>query len=492
MTYSSEQSPVTQPLAVEKINFDVLLELCDYASGGDFVNLLSTCQTLNSYTKEQSIWRKYCTKYHFRDLSPFPQCTWYQVYTVLLHKYGPLIGLWANDHPFKGTIMEVRLDSSQSSPSIVAEVWRFRDVLDPGDLFALDQPHLPDYWEVLRIRLQTPKYEKSQQNASVGKVEFQYYNHDDGSVIFSTDESQIPSFQYLSATNQSTFVQDHYQDHYLGEEEIDIYQYCHPEFPDPQRRPWYDDQREPPRVPQEPSIVIENSRCFDYNGRYLYTAVSETTKPWAISFMPPFLGGSLHDPPTRWKDRRYTIGKRFEVEHHIHPRYYPLRSVPPPQADAPQPGEVGWTPALLEGLWLGAYSTHGTEVLFLEWVADEKEVRAFKVTGDTNVPRGVNTWTFSIAVEENEKSPSIEEFGNNMEPCPVYWAIAQVSEHGFFPDGRDTLIDIIALVSNNELHVRWKDFNSTAVVKRYPGRNFATEKASDDTGGGILIPADEW
>lgn len=116
----------------------------------------------------------------------------------------------------------------------------------------------------------------------------------------------------------------------------------------------------------------------------------------------------------------------FMVEHlgwHVH--WYPLRSPKPPlpssgesginshsHSNNPDPASEAWHPRTLTGLWLGAYDTHGTEVLYIEYNEASCEIQAWKVTGDCNVPRGAITWRFACAVKTlDEEQDALRQYG---------------------------------------------------------------------------------
>lgn len=398
--------------------------------------------------------------------------------------------------------MEIRISDQTGPLSIVAEVWRFSEITQiPDDHFALGIPQLPQFWEVFQIQLQAPS------DGEPLKTKFFWYIHEEDAVVCedASSETYTPSFHRLSSTSQSTYVQ--ISNPFQNTPHVDS-GYCHPEFPDLDRHPWYDKEREPPRIQQEPSLVIDSSRRPFHTGRYLYTVNTGVMKPWAISIFPLDRSGGLagnvidlsylHNPINYWEDYRSTdldddLGQNtFGKQKQIHPRYYPLRFIPPPPDDAPGPGEIGWTPELLEGLWLGSYSAHGTEVLYLEWNRTENEIKAHKVTGDTNVPRGIVSWKFSLESKEDTTPPSIDEFGPDMKPCPVYWTTATVADHGYSPSGRGSMRAIAALMSNDEIRVRWRDFASTSIMRRYPGRNPGTEEHVEGASSGIMRFAEEW
>ncbi|KAH9928060.1 uncharacterized protein B0H18DRAFT_1118081 [Fomitopsis serialis] len=114
--------------AIEHAPYDVLTEILILLPATDIVRLLSTSRTLRSYLQEEPIWRTLSRAYGVTDVSNYGGRSFYTVYTRLLHKYGPLLGLWAGEHAFSGHIVEFRLDegSAQRQACIIGEFWRFR------------------------------------------------------------------------------------------------------------------------------------------------------------------------------------------------------------------------------------------------------------------------------------------------------------------------------------------------------------------------------
>ena len=57
-----------------------------------------------------------------------------------------------------------------------------------------------------------------------------------------------------------------------------------------------------------------------------------------------------------------------------------------------------------EGVWVGSYGSHGLEFLLISFVVDINMVRlrASKITGDINVPRGVVTWQALVAENDGQ------------------------------------------------------------------------------------------
>ena len=135
-----------------------------------------------------------------------------------------------------------------------------------------------------------------------------------------------------------------------------------------------------------------------------------------ISLHPPSMGG--FSDLRRMPPNPDSVGVRYLQQFgsdnwmtekrgsHVH--WYPLRFPGPPSSPSgglgthsdssnADPGSENWDPRTLTGLWLGAYHTHGTEVLYIEYDEALRDIQAWKVTGDCNVPRGVITWRFGCA-----------------------------------------------------------------------------------------------
>ena len=113
--------------------------------------------------------------------------------------------------------------------------------------------------------------------------------------------------------------------------------------------------------------------------------VEGAPKPASIAFFPP----ARNDSPVYMPELHNPMHPLSGPYAAIRPRYYPLRA---PAREGVDPAASEWTPDSLEGLWLGDYGPHGTECLFVEHDAAEAMVRAWKITGDENVPRGALSW----------------------------------------------------------------------------------------------------
>ena len=159
--------------------------------------------------------------------------------------------------------------------------------------------------------------------------------------------------------------------------------------------PWYNAARGVPRLPgacgaQEPPppIAPPSQWPLPRTGNVRY--VDGVLKPASIAFFPPERAGlgQAQDADAA-PDLYYPMHPLSGPYAAIRPRYYALREVRPAAVD---PREEGWAPGTLEGLWLGDYGPHGTECLFVEHDVSNTELRAWKITGDPNVPRGVWSW----------------------------------------------------------------------------------------------------
>ena len=142
-----------------------------------------------------------------------------------------------------------------------------------------------------------------------------------------------------------------------------------------------------PRLPCIPSTVIDQTTQLTERPRIpvVYTVPTDYRKPPAISLSCPH--GCI--------DRiRPFLG--FEDIVPFRPRYYPLRHAIPPEIEPLSPE---WHPRSLVGLWLGSHGPHGTECLYFDWAPPSSMLRAWKITGDENVPRGALSWEVDTASE---------------------------------------------------------------------------------------------
>ena len=151
---SNPPQNVSASAAIAKLPLDIIHCLLDFTTIVDLLHFCSTCQALCQHTdtKNDSIWKRACAFYGLRDFTHFRGLSPYTIYTQLLHSYGPLLGLWASDYPYLGTILEFRLCSGSVNEQggIVGEIWSFpRPPESPND------PLPPSYVRTLKISFET-------------------------------------------------------------------------------------------------------------------------------------------------------------------------------------------------------------------------------------------------------------------------------------------------------------------------------------------------
>jgi len=169
------------------------------------------------------------------------------------------------------------------------------------------------------------------------------------------------------------------------------------------------------------------------------------------------------------------------------PRYYPLR-FPRHFLDPalnPELDDPSWRIPGLEGIWLGSYSAHGTEVLFLDLDVETNHIIAWKITGDENVPRGVPSWWFEAeGYSPSEESPVITPediqlgFGDIPRDAKIFRGFANISGQGYSPDVRESCPMVVAILGKNDIKVWWEVLDCTSNITSYVGRNVETEIVS--------------
>ncbi|KAJ3480247.1 hypothetical protein NLI96_g8487 [Meripilus lineatus] len=262
------------------------------------------------------------------------------------------------------------------------------------------------------------------------------------------DEHDRPSLHLLGPTTQSFYVHEqptHIRDYDVvtGPSEPSL----HPEIPLPV---WYDETRGLPNLPQETMPLYDNSfLAHKYsNGVFLFGAPSRMglEKPPALAVFPPIEHLDrlqLHDPPfvgvgdARHVDRSSEgyISYSRDRGVRLHARYYPMIFPQIPEAMlSVEPDQEIWKPESLIGLWYGAYEVYGSEVLFLDWDAITNEVKAWKVTGDINVPRGAVSWSFQTSARVDLDDHAWEVFsqlGHISRDVRAYRGIGVVGGRGY-------------------------------------------------------------
>lgn len=413
---------------IQDLPYDVLHLICQFADGADVASLLSTCKGLYTYMKDDAIWREHCARYELEVTSRavFSHASFYEIYSQILHRYGPMLGLWASDHPYKGSIIEFRLD--EDTQGIAGEVWRFRTSRHAEAV--METPQLPEFYTFMTITLpQSPPGAAQDRRAA----QLNWHIPHNGAPYFGpvTEFFPVPTLHVLSETNESQFLHYHAGTCAL------------PDFPSPEHAPWLDSARGLPRLPVEPSPRSRpQNPALIPGAAFLYMAPTPATKPRALVVHPAEPGQpepfAAHESRLQVQDLRYLdlSGDTPRDGPSFYRRFYPLRLPLCPGVD---PADERWHPASLEGVWFGAYAAHGTEVLYVYFAEQEREVRAVKITGDLNVPRGVVSWKFAL---DNRLQPDKFElphlphearqaFGDDLHKVRIYRGTGTLSGTGY-------------------------------------------------------------
>lgn len=214
---------------------DIILELFAFLTGPDLVNFASTSKSFYSYLDENLLWRAQCARYGLRDLTHFAGRSFRTVYTNLLYPYGSLIGLWANDHPYRGNIMQFRLHvgSESEAPGILGSVWRL----------PVNPPTFPLCIPIVKIQFAMSG--RPDWDGDPHEVEI-LCQHDASQS--SSDRGRLVSMEVVLGRNRAIFHQAYRRLH------------AHPNFPG-MDVPWYDSDRRLPRLrPITPNGKEQNQR----------------------------------------------------------------------------------------------------------------------------------------------------------------------------------------------------------------------------------------
>ncbi|CAL1706460.1 unnamed protein product [Somion occarium] len=343
---------------------DVVLEILALLTGPELVNLACTSKTFYYYLNENSLWRGHCARYGLHDLTYFPEMSFRTAYTNLLYPYGSLIGLWANDHPYRGNILQFRLltGNAKEPGGIVGSIWRL-----PGSL-----PISPQCIRVLKIQFAIHAH--SSWNGAVEDVIITCEHH----------TSDIPpqtihpvSLQVVRGSNRAIFHQAYRRT------------IPHPDFPGTSAV-WYDHCRRLPRLrPTSPDEEVTNQHPL----ASLYPAVRLPilfTAPSHEQYVP--LSGlsvycrhnacsMLHRPPIQ-----------YESILPFSPLYYPVRPPPAHGCDGSASISSGiWFTQTLDPLclYIGWQQSGGT--LGSGCDADIR-LRSWVLLGNSSTARGEILW----------------------------------------------------------------------------------------------------
>ncbi|KAI0086239.1 hypothetical protein BDY19DRAFT_996138 [Irpex rosettiformis] len=475
------------PTGVTDLANELVCIIASYAPVADVVHLLSTCRALHAFMAEEAIWRYYCVLYGVQDPAQLGGHTFFQVYSGLLHTYGPLLGLWASDEPFIGGVSEFRVDAEHKV--IIGEEWWMghnrrtsRGLLD-----------LPQYTPFVSISLPSPRESFEGHPSRPDSPKFAWRLLTAGNKTgpladilgpqVEPDGSPSASFHLLSPTDANTFI---------------VYYREYSSLPDFPGWPetWYDSRRQLPRFPLEPSPTTRTIRpdiaegWLDYRESKtptVYTAKGPRIRPKAICIKRHGVDTPYDLLDVRSFPDNYQMGFMLNKQVKLSPsgigfnteRLYPLRS---DRRVGQDPTDELWDPASLEGLWFGDYDVNGTEILWLYYVANEKVVRALKITGDYNVPRGATSWIMHVDRTLNAKE--ISELDDRVE-CyrglpmnRVYQSQGLVSAFGYLERDRDDVINYAVIIGPDEIGMEWCEIRPNIITKyrRHLPRDFASEE----------------
>lgn len=393
--------------------YDVLFELFRYLSAVDVTALFSTCSNAHKHAQDSSIWQPFCSEYGLQSVACFGGLSFYTVYTQLLYPYGPLLGLWASDHPYRGNVIEFRLipGDEHEQGGIIGEVWRHHQVVS-------QYPLHPEYVRALKIGFDAPfvpsptplvegGYSFSQVVAPKARISCSTVPPIDDAHWHSTYLEVIPPNRY------GYFMQGHRRP------------FPHPDFPETDAA-WYDTQRCYPRLRMSIPVLVDQRELVRIYPAVrlpiIFASKTAHTKPAGISIH--CSGGD--DRCTQM----YQPALPFDNLSTALPRYYPLRR---DIRNGVEPMNANFAVETLTGLWLGTFGLYGTELLHLTWYRMKQCLWAFKITGDANVPRGAPLWTLfaSPVIPPSPVTPSAAWTGELPNGCPKYIGCGTVSERGY-------------------------------------------------------------
>lgn len=404
---------------VPYLPWELWFETFTYLPGNDIIHFLSSSRTYRALVTAETVWHELCSRYGVRDLTHFKSlgshCSFYTVYTKLLHTYGPLLGLWASDNPFEGNILEFRITTDPGWVGIVGEVWRFEPQPSPG------LPAPPDYYECLRIELLPSEPAESSTGVTIG-VQFSWtVPSDDDDAALSLWVSPTNIIRRFTPHRFSFLVRNH------DANREEFVRFVHPPFPPPALVHSWSDPCRLPRLIEHEEVVVDTSDPIHTSWIraslpiiYISTSPDRPLIERSITVLPPPCAfpdhtdyDELHAPPLEsLADLRRL--QPLPPSESINGHYFPLPAPPTLRQDIQMRQSADgdhWTPQSLEGLWLGSYQEDSTEVISLKWDAELGELQAWKVTGNCCVPRGAITWSFKLSAHIWASKDLLAEMG---------------------------------------------------------------------------------
>ncbi|KAI0744078.1 hypothetical protein C8Q80DRAFT_1122370 [Daedaleopsis nitida] len=447
----------------ECLPFDIIHILLDFTTIYDLVSLCSTCKTLRNHIKNDSIWKRVSAPHGIRDFTRFGGASPYTVYTTLLHPYAPILGLWANDHPFTGKVMEFRLfpGDGDEQGGLVGEVWSFPS---PDTAASLDEPASPTYARAVKVSFEDQPlpgpHEQDDRKTAANSPPDRPLRPNvfcDGGTPAGTGTG--PTSRHLTSltVRAPTRARQHIQ---FYRQPIDL-----PDFPLNLR--CHDEGPRFPRLPGEP----QQDEDVDQSAIVSIYPAARLPVVWVSPSVtvPPALtlrcSGAcpcavLHTPPIPFP----SLDTRP-------PRYYPLENTVLPGMD-PRAGD--WSLASLQGIWYGSYGSNGTEVLYLFYLEEHGgQIAACKITGDVHVPRGWITWVLSDMDQESDMAQAAREFwllathGDPPDPPPRMLSGRGVVAGRGFKDLRAVVL-LAGIMGPDEIQILWT--HAFRKYRRYKGR----------------------
>ncbi|EMD32553.1 hypothetical protein CERSUDRAFT_99282 [Gelatoporia subvermispora B] len=449
--------------------YEMLQEVLALLCIEDIISLARTCRALYyPVARDELVWRRFCVPFGVDDTAPYNGRDFRTLYTRWLHKYGSLIGLWASDHPFKGSIVEFRIARNQWTPSevpiIVGEAWCMTRAVqwEPGQ---------PRYVEFVQIGFNledsptggdpdlasvTWRIDPSLVLANRARAEHPFLPE---------KASRRPPILRLVSSRRSLSV---------TRGRLHIAHPTLPDFPSNTTHAWYDACRALPRLRVEHACDPDGMRA--HNSLRGWNVMSTSTRPteaWSVTSEDiPVERPALCMYPMPWWDHAWPL---VAPPHEVYPaaldsppRFYPLRGCIQRGVD---PAAPDWSPQTLEGLWLGDYGPHKTECLYLEYRVGQYQLYAWKVTGDINVPRGAWSWMIKLQdeLDARDLGPLFPvELGTEHGSVRAFEGEGTISESIF-----DNLIQIpvvVFLMGADRIKVRWGPDNFANAYFRYQGR----------------------
>ncbi|EMD32576.1 hypothetical protein CERSUDRAFT_118615 [Gelatoporia subvermispora B] len=441
---------------IRDVPYEMVHEVTTYLPLSDIMTLSYTCRELYyPVIQDESIWQRFCYLYGVMDLAPFGGRTFRTLYTRWLHRYGPLLGLWASDNILRGSVIEFRIAPNKWDPDgipvIVGEAWsvEHHTTGPPG-------PTHPRYIEFVQIG-----FHLTQQSADEVTTTWRVNSEELVMLPWHTYDV-TPEWELGKVFSRRSYV-------LLQNGEATP----HPTLCDVHPgdgRPWHDANREALRV-QTLQHIYEQPGAFLEGGSSDLEASSSRTLTYKVV---PTERAALCINAPHWCRNTAQWALIAPFSHVVEvamlnspPRFYPLRMHTETGMDPTLPD---WHVDTLHGLWLGDYGAQlKTEVLWLQSGPGD-EVRAWKVTGDPHVPRGQLSWMTTMNAAHEVNVNQFYGLLNGLQVRPT-GSIRAFSGFMHAGDGRlMKLQSIIFLTGPNTIVVVWLGSGTLFTFTRYVGR----------------------